>query len=265
MLQFLEDEGCGALAEDKSVAVFVEGARGGLGVVVAGGEGSHVAKASDACLDDGAFRPAGHHKVGLAEADKVEGIANGHRRCGAGRSGAVVGTLQAVADGNLAGTDVDDDFRYPVGAETGLSVFRSAELNQLVLKTFHTAHAGTPHNTETGLVDWRVEQTCITECLVDSNQAIDTVVVEEAELLPVEVVERIETFELASNLAFELGGIETCYWSGTAHTFDQGVPQLGDIVANRGERAETGNNYSFQLHRAERALNSLGVTSLRFR
>ena len=47
-----------------------------------------------------------------------------------------------------------------------------------------------------------------------------------------------------------------CYGPGPAHTGNQSIPQFGNGIAYGRERAETGNNNSFQLHKAKEWLSN---------
>ena len=67
VLVFLKDKGSGSFAQHETVAVFVEGTRGGGGVVVAEGEGFHGGKTANADGDDGGFATTGNHNVGFAQ------------------------------------------------------------------------------------------------------------------------------------------------------------------------------------------------------
>ena len=77
MLEFLKDEDHRAFADHETVAALGEGARGGLGGVVAGRQGVHRVEAAHTCGIYGSLRAAGHHHVSLAETDEVERVDDG--------------------------------------------------------------------------------------------------------------------------------------------------------------------------------------------
>ena len=106
--QFLEDDDARALTHDEAVAILVEGAARARGLVVAGRQGAHGGKATDAHRRDGGLGTAGNHHVGVVALDDFEGVADrmgGGGACGAGGG---VRALGAEPDGDLAGREVDD-------------------------------------------------------------------------------------------------------------------------------------------------------------
>ena len=107
-LQLLEDDDARTLAHDEAVAILVERAAGLLRLVVARREGAHRRKPAHAHRGDGRLRPARNHHVGIVTLDDLERVADGMRRGRARGAGRRVGPLGTVADGDLAGGEVDD-------------------------------------------------------------------------------------------------------------------------------------------------------------
>ena len=103
-----ENQHAGAFADDEAVALGVEGAAGALGFVIARGERAHGGESADAHGSDGRFGAAGDHHFRVAALDDFVGVANGVRRSRAGRGRGGVGALRAVANGNVAGGEIDD-------------------------------------------------------------------------------------------------------------------------------------------------------------
>ncbi len=96
VLQFLQHHHAAAFAHDKSVAVAVERSRSVLGIVVAGAQGAHGAKAAQAQRNDGRFAAAGKHDFGVAHFDGAPGLAQGVGGRGAGRAGRQIRSAQIV-------------------------------------------------------------------------------------------------------------------------------------------------------------------------
>ena len=98
VLERLQHDDAGALADDEAVAILVVGARGLGGLVVeAGGERAAGGKAGHADAADRALGAARHHHVGIVERDQARGIADGVRARRAGGDDGVVGTLERRA------------------------------------------------------------------------------------------------------------------------------------------------------------------------
>ena len=108
-LELLEHDRAGGLAHHEPVAVGVERPRGALRVVVAPRERAHRVEAGDADARDRRLAAAGDHRVGAAEADRVERVADRHVRGGAGGALAHQRALGAELDRDPAGAHVRDD------------------------------------------------------------------------------------------------------------------------------------------------------------
>src|SRR5216683_1638981 len=65
MLQLFEDQDSRAFPHHESIALFIEGARGVLGITVTCAHGFHGAEAADADGHDGCFGAAGKHHLGI--------------------------------------------------------------------------------------------------------------------------------------------------------------------------------------------------------
>ena len=91
-------------------------------------------------------------------------------------------------------------------------------------------------------------QAGIAQGLIDDHQAIYGITVKKTHLLAVEMLQCIETFQLRCNTTFEFGCIEARYRASATYSGDQRPPQFVNIVSNGGQRPETRNNNSFQLH-----------------
>jgi hypothetical protein len=103
-----EDEDAGTLSYDEAVAIHVPGAGGGGRVVIAGGEGAHGGEARDGEWSYSGFAAAADYDVGVVALEDAEGFADGVGSGGAGGGGREVGTVGAVADGDLSGGEIGD-------------------------------------------------------------------------------------------------------------------------------------------------------------
>src|SRR5262249_38669148 len=98
------------LAEDKAVALLVEGPAGGWGIVVAAGEGAGRDKAAQAHRRDGGLGAAANHDVGVVVLNGAQGVADGVGGGGAGGGHGGVRPHQAKVDGDVPGGCIGDHF-----------------------------------------------------------------------------------------------------------------------------------------------------------
>ena len=110
--QVLEDQDARALAEDEAVPVLVPGPRRGRRVVVARRERAHRREAADRERRDDRLGAARDHRVRVAPADDVRGVADrvGGRRAGR-RAVAVFGPFAPGQDRDEPRRHVDDETR----------------------------------------------------------------------------------------------------------------------------------------------------------
>ncbi len=246
VFKFLEHEAGGSLAHDESVAAGAEGARGVLGVVVAGGEGVHGGESAHAGGPDGGFGAAGDDGVGLAQTNEVEGVGQGVGGGGAGRGGGVVRTVEAEGDGYLSGSDVGDH----LGDEEGV-VFGAhfGAVHGIVagffLKGVYAADAHAEHHADAVFVDGFEVHAAVLDGFHGGYEGVLLVEVHFAGLLAVYVVGRLKAFHLAGKLCLELGGIEMGDGAGTADAFLKVFPRFEGGVAQGGEGAEACHYHSF--------------------
>ena len=109
VLELLEHENGARLAHDEAVAIGLERPARVLWVVVSLRERAHGAETGDPDPRDRRLAATGEHDVGAAEADRVEAVADRHRRGGAG--GALGGerAFRAELDRDPGGAHVRDD------------------------------------------------------------------------------------------------------------------------------------------------------------
>src|SRR5213082_313806 len=100
VLPLLEHQHPGTVAHHESVAVLVERATRGRGIVVTLGQRFHVGEARHHERRDRRLGAAGDHDVGLVVPDDLEGVGHAVGGLRAGRHRAVVRPLRAVAHGN---------------------------------------------------------------------------------------------------------------------------------------------------------------------
>ena len=108
VLQFFQHQHAGTFAHDKAITRFIPGAgRGGWIIIEAGGKGARRAEAGHANFAHSSFGAAGDHHIHVTQRNQPGRIAQSMHAGRAGRHHGMVGPLEAVADGNLAGSQVD--------------------------------------------------------------------------------------------------------------------------------------------------------------
>ncbi len=117
--QFFEDESTSAFAHHKSVAVFIERARGSKKVIIAGGHGMQSIETTAADRGDGRFGTAGNEEIGFSQTDVGKRIYQGIGGGGTGRDRGEVGAMEVVLHRNMPGGNVGDHFWDEERVETG--------------------------------------------------------------------------------------------------------------------------------------------------
>src|SRR6185503_1000066 len=218
----LEDDDARPLADHEAVPIPIEGARGGLRIVVPGGQGPHGGESPHAQGRDHALAAAGDHHVGVAALDDLEGVADGVRARGACRAGRLVRALRAVSDGDLPRGHVDDeaddeeggDAPRPFAEQDGvLSLDRREPADPGADEHPHPVRLGRRH----------LERRILHGDFGSGHGVMD----EQVHLLDVffrDPVLRIEPLHLAGDAAGIVGGVEPGDRSDPGAPLDQPVP-----------------------------------------
>ena len=241
-LEFFEDEDAGALADHEAVAVFVEGAAGVGGVVVAGGERLHGGEPADAHGGDGGLGAARDHGVGVAPLDDAEGVADGVRGGGAGGRGGLVGAARAEADGDMAGCEVDDG----AGNEERRNLARASGEHGRVfaLDDVEAADARADMNADAvvvGLVD--LQAGVVHRLLRRGDGEVDKAA-HFAGLFLVDEEERVEILHFGGEAHRMAGEIEGFDLGHAAAAGKQALPHFADGPANSTDEAQSGDDDS---------------------
>ena len=207
VFEFFENEDACAFAHDEAVTIFVPGAAGAGGIVVAGGKGAHGGESANSHGSNGGFGAAGDHDIGIAALDDTEGIADGVGAGGAGGSGGFVRALGAEAHGNVSGGEIDDGG----GNEEGGNLARSAfeERRMLALDHVESADAGADVNADALGIFWRDLKPGHLHGFVGGG---DGEVDEAAHLLDfffLDELKRVEVMDLGGDLTGKGGRVES--------------------------------------------------------
>ena len=249
MFKFLEDEHTCAFAHDETVAAGAEGSAGTCGVIVAGREGMHGIEASHSARSDGSFCTAGHHDIGLAETDEVEGGRDGVGAGGTCRGGGVVGAMEAILYGNLSGSDVCNHLGDEEGVEARTAFCTvDSVVGNLLFEGVDTADADTKHHSDAVLVDGLEVHGAVSNGFHCCYESELLVTVHLAHFLLVDEVGRIEILYFAGELCLEFRSVKALDGGCSADAGYEIVPGFFEGVADGGDCSEASNYYSFQFH-----------------
>ena len=247
MLQLLQNEHAGTLADNEPVAVLVERPAGPLRLVVARGQGAHGREAADAHRRDGSLRPARNHHVGGAAAHHLAGVPDGVRRGRAGGAGGGVRPAGPETDGHLAGRQVDDGR----GDEEGRYLARTTLEQRAVLALDGGEAANARGDEHAGPRPQRPLQ-IHAGILQREGRRRHRVLDEHVHLpdvLPADELERIEAADLARDAGGESVGIEVRYGPDSAPPGAQGVPGRPGADPQRRHQTHTRDDYPSARHR----------------
>ncbi|MPM70353.1 hypothetical protein SDC9_117308 [bioreactor metagenome] len=113
-----EHHHAGTFTQNKTITVLVPGARGRLGVVIAGGQGAHRGKAAHAQRRHCGLRTPCDHHVGIAIFNHASCFANAVQACCTGSHHRQIGALEPESHGHMARHHVDDGGRHEERRDT---------------------------------------------------------------------------------------------------------------------------------------------------
>ena len=243
VFQRFQNDNAGAFAHDEAVAVHVVRAGGPLGLVIAGAEGFHVAEPGHARGQDGSFRPAADHDVGIPEFHDAPGFPDVVVGGGAGRADGHVRTAEAVFHGDETGGNVADHVRNhegghagrPFGKKRGMLAFQRAE----------AADAAAHHDADAGFVLRFQIQPGILESHSGSAHGKVREAVHAAGVLGrLEVRGGIEIFDFTGDFRGVAGNIHGFDGVNAAAASLHGFPGGCEIIAQGADHSDAGDNNS---------------------
>ena len=248
MLQLLENQRSGTLADHEAVAVLVKGTRSVLRVVVARRKRLHGVETADRRLVYGSLRTSGHHDVGLAVANGLHG--GNHtvvRRC-TGRNRTVVRAHESVFHRDEAGGNVGNHAGNEEGAKPRGSI-PGGIAQTLVEERFESSDTRAPDYADLLLVDLLQVKARILYGLRSGDQSILREEVVLADLLAVEMLGRVVILHFTSEARLKFFSVEMSNGCGTAYALLQIRKILFNIIAERVDRTDARNYYSSSCHK----------------
>ena len=153
--------------------------------------------------------------------------------------------MQAVHDGNVSRSDVGNHLGDEEGVELGFLAEVLPIVSNFLFKGLDTADANAVNHANAVAVFFFHVQAAVFDALHGRDDGQLGVAVHLACLLTVDIVGHVEVFHLASELAFEIGGVEMCDGCCATLTSQQVSPRLFGRVANGGNGSKTRHYYSF--------------------
>ena len=242
MLERLQHDHAGALADDEAVTAAVERARGTFGLVVARGEGPHRREAAHQRLVPGGFRAAGEHHVRVAAADRLPGLADGVAAGRAGGDDAEVGTLRPEDDGDHARRQVADGHRDEEGRHSVRALL--AHEQDLVGQGSDAADAGADDDAGPlglGTLEPSREPGLVHRLTGRHERELDVAVVA-ALVLAIEDRRGVEIPYLGGDACGQARRIELRDRADAGSTGDHRLPGGRNVESERGHRAHAGDD-----------------------
>ena len=191
----------------------------------------HGVEPANARLADACFGTTSDHHRSFAVSDQVESRDDGMRRRGTSRHRGKVGPPETITDRDHPSRDVQDHLGNVIGAETWDTV-PLGMFHHLVVEMGDAANAcGQNHS---HLIEIGVHR-CdvgVADGFFSRDKRKLSVKVIFANILPIEIIQRIVVLDLRSKMRLVFGGIETSNLTYTILPLDQPIPKLLEIVAN---------------------------------
>ncbi|EJX07624.1 DNA polymerase III subunit delta' [gut metagenome] len=189
---------------------------------------------------NGRLTAAGHHRSAVTAANHVHGFADRMQTGGTSGHMSNIGPLEISHDGQLTGGHIDNATRNHKGRNTaGTAVHIGIKV---VADHRQTADTGADRAT-----DFRRElignlKTGIIQCHHAGGHAKMDKTVKTADFLHAEVLGRIKILHFTGNLTAERRGVKSGNSTDTALPLQSSLPARFDIIANRADHTETGND-----------------------
>ncbi len=241
VLEALEHQATGALADHETVAAGVEGPRGMLRVVVAQAERAGGGKAGHADRAHGRLAAAGEHHLGVAVADDARRVADGVGAGGAGGNGGAQRALGAQLERDVRRAHVGDHHRH----EQRVHAVRALgeELVDLGVQRLQAADAAADHRPDPVRLGAGVELG-VGGRQLGGRDRVPREEVEPPHLALVDEVLGVEVLDLGGDVHLVVAGVEARDRPDARLAGDEPPPERVDVVAQRRDHAETGDDDS---------------------
>ena len=240
VLVLLQHQGCSPFADDEAAPTGVKRQGGGIGIL-RHGQGLHVDEARNAHRNNGCFRTAGNHRIGVAVTDYPQGLTDGIGAGGTGGHRRQGRTLAVVADGNHARRHIGDHHGYAQGGHP----VRSPAL-QLADLRGHGVQA-----TDAGAKVHRhplrrqsADNAALLHRLNGSAHGILGKLITAQGLAAVHVLHGVKALDLGSQLGLVVGCIKISDGTDAVVAGNQVVPGGFHVAAHRADHAQTGYHHT---------------------
>src|ERR1700722_6792352 len=241
VLEGFEDEDAGAFADHETVAAGSERAGGVSGIVVASGERFHGGETADAHGSDGGFRAAADHHFGGAALDDFEGVADSVGGSGARGGSGGIRALGAIANGDVAGSQIDDGGRDEKGRDSAWTALDQFPV--LAFDDVETADAG--RDVDADFVEVRIFGLPVGGFYgeIRSRESDLDEAAHFFQFFFLDPLEGIEVLDFTGDLAVKAGGVELRDDTNAALAGYEVLPGFLRADAQRADQSNTRNDY----------------------
>ena len=240
MLIFFENERRAALAHDKAASALIKRAAS-IFRVGAGGQRRHIAEARHAHRDDGCFRAAGDDGIEIAVLNGAVRFTDLVVARRARRGDRQAGALRVELNGDVAARDIRNEHRDKVRGNAARALF--VQRRHLIGERLDAADTGTEIHAEALRVDLAHDLAVVhrLRCRRDGKLRERVVL---AHFALIHVQQRVKILDLRRHMRFKVRGVKLRDFRDAALAGFQVFPERIHIVADRGNCAETRDNYS---------------------
>ena len=245
VVQLLQHQDSGAFAHNKAAALGIKGDGGTVGVA-GSGQCAHRGEAAHGQGGDGGLGAAGEHHLGVAVPDVAEGVAHRIAAAGTGGHGTDAHAVQAQPDGDMTGSQVGDR----QGDKEGGDLVKAADNAGLTggLDGGDAADAAGDGHAAAGSVLLLQVQAAVLNRLYGGGDSKLGEAVHPAGLFLVQSHGGIKVLYLSSQRDLLIAVIVQGDGSNAAHAVFDGLPALSSGVAQRGDRADAGDDNASFFH-----------------
>ena len=240
VLIFFENERRAALAHDKAASALIKRAAS-VFRVGAGGQRRHIAEARHAHRDDGRFRAAGDDGIEIAVLNGAVRFTDLVVARRARRGDRQAGALRVELNGDVAARDIGNEHRDKVRGNAARALF--VQRRHLIGERLDAADTGTEIHAEALRVDLAHDFAVVhrLRCRRDGKLRERVVL---AHFALIHVQQRVKILDLRRHMRFKVRGVKLRDFRDAALAGFQVFPERIHVVADRGNCAETRDNYS---------------------
>ena len=240
----------GTFAQHKTIAVLVPGAGGGLGVIVAGGQGTHGGKTTNAQRRHRGLCATGHHHIRIPVFDHAARFSDAVQARCTGSHHSQIRPFEAEAHGHMAGHHIDDGRGHKKRRDTPRPTAGQFRMGIFDQRKAANARADHTRNACGELVTERLarRQARILHGLRSGGNAEMDESVHRARILGADVRLQVKTFDLPRDLAGEVRRIELGDEINAGLAGKEVGPGIGHRVTHGADATQAGHDNATTAH-----------------